>query len=128
MEKSKSKGYKAYIRYLLISPSKVRRVARVINKKPYSEAIAILEALPQKGARLLKKAIISAASNAIYNNKKLDEDMLYVKALQVNDGPRMRRLLPKARGRADIIIKRMSHIFVEMGEITKSEVNSGSES
>lgn len=124
----KSKGYKAKIKYLMISPSKMRRVANIIRRKPYSEAIAILEALPQKGARFLKKAIISATSNAIYNNKKLDEDMLYVKSLQVNDGPRMRRMLPKARGRADIIIKRMSHILVEMGEITKSEVRSGSES
>ncbi len=124
----KSKGYKANIKYLMISPSKIRRVANVVRRKPYSEAIAILEALPQKGARLLRKAIISATSNAIFNNKKLDEDMLYVKSLQVNDGPRMRRMLPKARGRADVMIKRMSHILVEMGEIKNSEVQSGSKS
>jgi large subunit ribosomal protein L22 len=124
----KSKGYKANIKYLMISPGKMRRVANIIRKKPYSEAVAILETLPQKGARFLKKAIISAASNAIFNNKKLDEDMLYVKSLQINDGPRMRRMLPKARGRADIMIKRMSHILVEMGEITTSEVKSGSKS
>ena len=111
------KGYKAQVKFILISPSKVRRVADQVRKKPYNEAIAILEALPHKGARILKKVIKSAAANAIYHNKKLDEDMLYIKELQVNEGPRMKRMWPRARGRADILLKRFSHIFVVIDEI-----------
>ena len=65
------KGYRAHAKYLRISPTKVRRVANVVRKKPYTEAIAILDALPHKGARLLKKVIKSAAANALYNNKQL---------------------------------------------------------
>lgn len=111
------KGYKAIARFIQISPSKVRRIANVIRKKPYSEAIAILENLPHKGARFLKKVIKSAAANAIYQNKKLDEDMLYIQELQVNDGPRMKRLWRRARRRADILLKRSSHISVIINEV-----------
>ncbi len=112
------KGYRAHARYLRISPTKVRRVANVIRKKPYTEAIAILDTLPHKGARLLKKVIKSAAANALYNNKQLDEEMLYIKELQVNGGPVMKRIWPRARGRADRLLKRTSHIYVVLDEIS----------
>ena len=59
------KSYRAHARYLHMSASKVRRVADQVRKKPYGDAIAILEALPHKGARLLKKVIQSAAANAL---------------------------------------------------------------
>jgi large subunit ribosomal protein L22 len=111
------KGYKAQLKYQLISPHKVRRIADLVRKKPYNEAVAILESMPHKGAHLLRKLIRSAAANAIYQNKKLDEDMLYVRELQVNEGPRMKRVWPRARRRADILLKRFSHIFVVMDEI-----------
>ena len=122
------KGYLARARFLPISPTKVRRVADNIRKKPYSEAVAILESLPQKAARLLRKIVTSAAANALYNNKKLDEDMLYIRTLLVDDGPRSKRLWPRARGRADRLIKRMSHIVVVLDEIGGTEENSGTES
>jgi len=111
------KGYKAHARFIRISPSKVRRIANNIRKKPYSEAVAILETLPHKGARILKKIVKQAASNALYNNKKLDEDMLYIRELQINEGPRMKRIWPRARRRADILLKRSSHISIIMDEI-----------
>lgn len=111
-------GYKAHARYLLVSPFKVRRVANVVRKKPYSEAIAILENAPQKSAKLLKKVIQSAAANALYQNKNLDEDMLFVRDLQVNEGPQVKRMWFRARGRADLILKRMSHITAVVDEIT----------
>lgn len=110
-------GYHAIARYLLVSPSKVRPVADVVRRRPYPEAVAILENLPQKGAYLLQKVIKSAAANALVQNKDLDEDMLYVKELRVDEGPRLRRVWFRARGRADLLKKRMSHITAVVDEI-----------
>ena len=113
------KGYSASVRFVLIAPSKVRRIAVHLRKKPYVEAMAILEALPNKGARILKKLLKSAASNAIYQNKKLEEDMLYIHELQVNDGPRMKRIWPRARRKADVLLRRASHVSVVMNELSQ---------
>jgi large subunit ribosomal protein L22 len=113
-------GYRAKARYILVSPFKVRRVADNVRKKPYTEAIAMLENLPHKGAKLLKKVIQSAAANALYQNKNLDEDMLYVKELRVDEGPRMKRIWYRARGRADLLLKRMSHITAVVDEIANT--------
>ena len=110
-------GYRAHARYLRISASKVRRVADIVRRRPYTEAIAILDTLPHKGARLLRKVIKSAAANALYTNKKLDEEMLYIRELQVNEGPTMKRVWPRARGRADRLLKRTCHISVVLDEI-----------
>jgi large subunit ribosomal protein L22 len=112
------KGYSAKVSFVLIAPSKVRRIADHLRKKPYIEAVSILEALPHKGARILKKLIKSAAANAMYHNKKLEEDMLFIQDLQINDGPRMKRIWPRARRKADILLRRSSHVSVIMNEIT----------
>lgn len=112
-----SKGYRAHARYLRASPFKVRRIADKVRKKPYGDAIALLEALPHKGARLLKKVIQSAAANALYNNKNLDEGILYIRELQVNEAVRLKRMWPRARGRADRLLKRTCHISVVLDEI-----------
>ncbi|MDR1931352.1 MAG: 50S ribosomal protein L22 [Spirochaetales bacterium] len=114
-------GYRAEAKFLLISPSKVRRVADNIRRKPYAEAVALLDVLPHKGAKLLRKVVKSAAANALYRNKNLDEDMLYIRELLVNDGPRMKRMWLRGRGRADMLLKRMSHITVVVDEISKSK-------
>jgi large subunit ribosomal protein L22 len=113
-------GYRAEAKFLLISPSKVRRVADNIRRKPYAEAVALLDVLPHKGAKLLKKVVESAAANALYRNKNLDEDALYIRELLVNDGPRMKRMWLRGRGRADMLLKRMSHITVVVDEISKA--------
>ena len=122
------KGYMAQARYLLVSPLKVRPIADNVRRKPYGEAMAILEAMPHKGAKLIRKVLASAAANAVYNNKKLDEDMLYVRELQINEGPRMKRLWARARGRADRLLKRMSHILVILDEIGETGESGGTES
>ena len=72
------KGYKAVAKYLLVSPSKVRPVANLVRGKGYTEAVAILEAMPQKGARLIHKVLKSAGANALNQNRMLDEDSLFV--------------------------------------------------
>lgn len=111
------KGYTAKAKYLLVSPRKIRPIADTIRLKPYTEAMAILESTPKKGAGLIKKVVQSAAANALFQNNKLDEESLYIKQLLIDEGPRLKRVWPRARGRRDILLKRMSHISVVVDEI-----------
>ncbi len=113
------KGYRAEAKYLMISPTKVRPIADLVRRRSYTDAVAQLDAMPNKGAKLLKKVIASAAANALYQNKKLDEEMIYIKELQVNEGPRLKRIWARARGKRDILLKRMSHISVVVDEIAE---------
>ena len=110
--KKEDTGYRAITRYLIVSPSKIRPVADLVRRKPYTEAVSLLENMPHKGARLIKKTVVSAASNALSQDKQLEEDMLYIKEIKVDDGPRMRRVWFRGRGRADMQFKRMCHITV----------------
>lgn len=112
-------GYRATAKWLIASPFKVRPVADLVRGKPYTEALAILDNMTHKGARLIKKVVVSAASNGLSKNRKLDEDMLYIKELRIDEGPRMRRVWFRARGRADMLIKRMCHISCVVDEIGK---------
>jgi large subunit ribosomal protein L22 len=112
-------GYRANAKWLMGSPYKIRPVADLVRFKPYTEALAILDNMPHKGARLIKKVVVSAASNALNANKKLGEDMLYIKDLRIDDGPKMRRVWFRARGRADMLVKRMCHISCVVEEIGK---------
>lgn len=112
-------GYKAVAKYLMVSPSKVRPVADLVRGKGYVEAVAILEAMPQKGAELILKVLKSAGANALNQNKKLDEESLVVAELKVNDGPRLKRVWARSHGKRDILLKRMSHITVVVDEKAK---------
>jgi large subunit ribosomal protein L22 len=116
MADKQQSGYKAVTKYLIVSPFKIRPVADLIRRKPYTEAAALLENMPHKGARLIRKTMVSAASNALNLDKRLDEDMLYVKEVRIDEGPRMRRVWFRARGRADMLLKRMCHITVVIDE------------
>ncbi|MBO4388537.1 MAG: 50S ribosomal protein L22 [Spirochaetales bacterium] len=110
------KEYKACAKFLLVSPSKVRPVADLIRQKPYYEAVGILEAMPQKGSRLILKVLQSAAANATAANRKLDEEQLVVSQLLIDDGPRLKRVWARSHGKRDILLKRMSHITVAVCE------------
>ena len=112
-------GYKASAKWLIASPFKVRPVADLVRAKPYPEAIAILDNMPNKGAELIRKVIASAAANALNKNRKLGEDMLYIKELGVDEGPRLKRVWFRARGRADMQLRRMCHISCIVDEIGK---------
>jgi large subunit ribosomal protein L22 len=68
---------------------------------------------------MLKKVLQSAAANALSQNKQLDEEMLFVKELQVNEGPRLKRVWARAKGKRDILLRRMSHITVVVDELAK---------
>ncbi len=112
-------GYRATSKWLIASPFKVRPVADLVRAKPYTEAMAILENIPHKGARLIRKVISSAAANALNKNRKLGEDMLFIKELRIDEGPRLKRIWFRARGRADMQLRRMCHISCVLDEIGK---------
>ena len=113
---AEKKGYVATTKFLIASPTKVRPVARVIVRKPCTAALAILANMPQKGAGLIRATLKSAVANALNVNDKLDEDMLYVKEIRIDEGPRLKRVWFRARGRADRLLKRMCHITVVVDE------------
>ena len=102
---------KAVARYSRISPRKARSVVNAIRNKNVGDAFQILEFSPKKASRLVYKVLRSAVANA-ENNFGLNVDNLYVESAVVDDGPRMKRLWPRGRGRADIQQKRFSHITV----------------
>jgi large subunit ribosomal protein L22 len=114
--KEKAAGYQATAKFLIVSPYKIRPVAALIRRKLYPEAMAMLENMPHKGARLIRKTLKSAASNALSLNKRLEEDMLYVKEVLIDEGPRMKRVWFRGRGRADTLLKRLSHIKITVDE------------
>jgi large subunit ribosomal protein L22 len=113
-------GYSATSKFIIASPSKVRPVADVVRRRPYVEAMAILDNMPQKGAKVIAKVVKSAAANALNLNRKLDEGMLYVKELRIDEGPRMKRVWCRGKGRADFLVKRMCHVSVTVDEIVKA--------
>jgi large subunit ribosomal protein L22 len=113
-------GYRAISKYLMGSPHKIRPVADLVRRRTYPEAMSILDNMPNKGASLIGKTVKSAASNALSGNKQLDEDMLYVREITVDDGPRLRRVWFRGRGRADMMMKRMCHITVVIDELAAS--------
>lgn len=106
---------RATAKYLRISPYKARPVIELIRGKDVQEALNILEFTPKKAARLIKKVLESAIANAEHNYN-MDPDRLYVKRAYVDEGPRLKRIWPRAWGRASRILKRTSHITVVVEE------------
>lgn len=107
--------YRATHRFARIAPRKVRLVADLIRGKTVEEAQIILRYLPHRGARLLEKVLQSALGNAEDRGSRwIDE--LVVSDARVDEGPRLKRLMPRARGMAHVIRRRMSHIHVAVEE------------
>ena len=96
---------------LRISPQKARLVVDQVRGKPVSDALDILNFSTQKGAVLVRKVVESAIANA-ENNEGADVDELKISEIYVNEGLTMKRIRPRAKGRADRIFKRTSHITV----------------
>jgi large subunit ribosomal protein L22 len=108
---------KARARFIRISPFKVRLVAREISGKMADEALALLRFLPQRGARVLRKVLEAAVANA-EQRPQVDVDTLFIKGIQVDGGPVLKRFMPRAMGRVNRILKRSSHITVVLDEKT----------
>jgi large subunit ribosomal protein L22 len=97
------------------TPRKVRLVVDLVRGKSVKEAIAILENLNRAASAPVLKVIKSAAANAT-NNFNLDEDKLFIKNIAANDGMRMKRFIPRAKGSSSGIIKRSCNLFVTVAE------------
>lgn len=109
---------RAYLKGTRLSPQKAGLVANAIRGKSVQDAMDFLGFNKQKGAAVIKKLLESAIANA-ENNNKADVDLLSVKSIIVNQGMRLKRMKPRARGRADRIIKPTCHIEIILSEGSK---------
>ena len=106
---------RAELRHARISARKVKIVIDTIRGKNVKEAIAILKYTNKAAAPVVEKLVKSAMANAV-NNHKMDESKLYISEIYANQGVTMKRIMPRARGRANRIRKRTSHITVVLKE------------
>lgn len=108
---------RAVARYVRISSRKVRIVIDLIRGKQVSEALAILKFTPKSASPVVEKLLKSAIANAEY--KGLNKDDLYVAEVYADQGPTLKRMMPRAKGSGAMILKRSSHITVVLDEIKK---------
>ena len=106
---------KANLKYLRISPRKVKIVADLIRGKSLAQATGILLTTPKAASEPLLKLLKRAAASA-ESNPKMDPEKLYVSACYANPGPIIKRIMPRAQGRAYRINKRTSHVTIAVSE------------
>ena len=106
---------RAELRHARISARKVKIVIDTIKGKSANEAVAILKYTNKAAAPIVEKLLKSAMANAV-NNHGMDETKLYVAEAYANQGPTMKRIMPRAQGRANRIRKRTSHITIVLKE------------
>jgi len=106
---------KAKARYVRVAPRKVRTVIDMIRNKDLDEALSILRYTPRGAADPVAKLVNSAAANAEFNHE-MNRGSLYIDQAYVDEGPTMKRVQPRARGRRNLILKRTSHITVIVKE------------
>lgn len=104
---------RATLKFARVSAQKARLVADLVRGKPVSEAIRTLSFLPRKSAPLIRKLVESAVANAEHLHEA-DVDALFVSRILVDSGPTLRRFRPRAQGRATKVLKKTSHITVEL--------------
>jgi len=110
---------KAVLRYIRISSQKTRLVIDMIRGMDVSKAKVVLDFTPKKAAKIVKKVLSSAVANAIENHGMKKEN-LYISKIYVDQGPTLKRMKPRARGRADRIKKRTSHITIYISQREES--------
>ncbi|HIV68674.1 MAG TPA: 50S ribosomal protein L22 [Candidatus Butyricicoccus stercorigallinarum] len=106
---------RAYLRNVRIAPRKVKVVCDLVRGKSAAEANAIMMNTPKAASELLIKLLKSAVANA-ENNHNMDPEKLYVAEVSVSPGPVLKRIRPRAHGRAFRILKRTSHITLVLKE------------
>lgn len=109
---------RAISRYVRISPRRVRSVIGLIRGKTAEEALNILTFTPKKAGAIASKVLRSAISNAINKDKDVKPEDLVVVNAYVGEGPTLKRYHTRAMGRANILRRRTSHIYIELGEKT----------
>lgn len=106
---------KAHLKYARISSRKVKVVLDLIRNQSYNKALAILRYTPKSACEYLEKVLKSAAANAEHNYS-MDKNNLYISECYVCPGPTLKRIRPRAQGRAFRILKRTSHITIVVKE------------
>ena len=106
---------KAHLKYARISPRKVKIVLDLIRGKDVAQAMAILKNTPKSASEYLTKLLRSAVANA-ENNFNMDGSKIYVSECFVCPGPILKRIMPRAQGRAFRILKRTSHVTITVKE------------
>ncbi|VFP86015.1 50S ribosomal protein L22 [Candidatus Erwinia haradaeae] len=102
-------------RHARSSAQKIRLIADIIRGKKVSKALEFLTYTNKKAAILVKKVLESAIANAEHN-EGVDIDNLIITKIFINEGPSMKRIMPRAKGRADRILKRTSHITLAVSD------------
>lgn len=106
---------KAVHRFARTSAQKARLVADQVRGMPVDQAYDLLKFSPRKAAALIAKVLNSAIANA-ENNNGLDSSKLVISRILIDEGPSLKRIMPRAKGRADRIVKRTSHISIYVSE------------
>jgi len=109
---------RAIARYIRITPRKARRVVDLIRNKSVADAIAILKFIPHHASAPIRKLLYSAMANAEQKEVK-DVESMVVSKIFVDQGPILKRFMPRAMGRANLIKKRTSHITIILSEKEK---------
>ena len=109
----------AKLNNLRVTPRKVRLVSGVLRGRSVNDALAQLQMMSWRSAPALTKLLKSAASNA--KNKNMSVDRLFIESITVDQGPMLKRFLPRAMGRATPIHKKMSHVKIVLGERETAE-------
>lgn len=107
---------KAILRFIRLSPTKARLIAREVQGMNAELALASLEFMPNKGAKIISKVIASAVANGGY-----EPEEVVISSCRVDGGPVLKRFRPRARGSASGIRKPTSHVFVEVSKLAKKE-------
>ena len=106
---------KASVSNVGVTPRKARLVIDLVRGKNVNEAQAILKNVNKAASPIVLKLINSAAANAV-NNHGMNSDKLFVKEIYANEGLKMKRFMPRAKGRASGLVKKTSHINVVVAE------------
>lgn len=114
-EQNKDRRAQAHARFVRVSNTKAKIVLDQIKGKSVGEALGILAYSPRYAAEIIEKVLKSAIANA-ENNLELDVDKLYVEEVFANQGPTLKRIRPRAQGRAYRINKRTAHISIYLNE------------
>ncbi len=109
---------KAIVKHVRVSVRKAQLVIDLIRNKEIDEAYAILKYMPRNASEILYKLLKSAEANAV-NNNQLNREMLFVSEIFAEQGPTLKRIMPRAQGRAFRIRKRTSHITLVLKERAK---------
>lgn len=106
---------KAILKYVRVTPRKARRVVDLIRGRRAGEAMVSLRFMPYRAAKVVEKVLRSAMANA-EQKKAADPEKMRISGVFVDQGPTLKRMMPRAMGRANVIRKRTSHITINLSE------------